>query len=129
MTVRFRYNTQLSPAAPFVHVRLSSPGDPSKVAENVPALIVSGADCTLVPAAIVKDMHLEQTGIRWIQGVGSRPVQEPTYAARLNFRSHSEQHLLNIVASETEPFILPGRDLLNQYRIVLDGPRQLIEIT
>jgi len=126
--VRFRFNTQRTPPAPFVHVRLANPGDPLSIVENVPALIDTGADCTMVPVHLIENLRTEMTGVRWIQGVGSKPTQEATYAVRLNFRTQAEQHLLNVVASETEPFPLLGRDLLNNYRILLDGPTQLVDI-
>ena len=60
-------------------------------------------------------------------GLGGRLVECPTYAVEVALRS-LQAVFVKTAASDGEPYILLGRDVLNHYRIVLDGPKQTLEI-
>lgn len=36
--------------------------------------------------------------------------------------------MVEVLSSDAEPFVLLGRDVMNHYRIVLDGPNLTLEI-
>jgi hypothetical protein len=40
----------------------------------------------------------------------------------------STPRVIRVVASRDEPYVLLGRDVLNGYRLLLDGPRLRLEI-
>jgi hypothetical protein len=53
--IRYRYNTQLQPPAPFVHLLLRNPADGSELLA-VPAQIDTAADRTVLPQTLVKNL-------------------------------------------------------------------------
>lgn len=46
--VRYRYNEQVQPSAPFIYIGIAAPNE-SPAIEQVPALIDTGADITVIP--------------------------------------------------------------------------------
>lgn len=48
MKVRYSYNRQVTPHAPFVHVVISRPDDASISLADVPAQVDTGADFTVI---------------------------------------------------------------------------------
>ena len=57
----------------------------------------------------------------------SRIVELPTYRVYVSIRDLRSVPVS--VAAADEPFVLLGVDVLNHYRILLDGPNLSIEIT
>jgi hypothetical protein len=95
--------------------------------QNVAALLDSAADQILVPDALALALGLNQLSTVPIGGVGGIVQSMPSYAAQL--RIHNLQlHNLEVVGNPKEAHVLLGRDVLNSYRIVLDGPQLALEI-
>lgn len=126
--VRFRYAAQLRPPAPFVHVTLFHPDDVERKQELVPAQLDTAADSTVVPIRFIEQLELRQTGFRRAIAFAGRVKRFPTFAVTFQIRGREELILLNVIAEGREPFVLLGRDVLNRYRILLDGPNQAVEI-
>ena len=103
--VRYNYNRQVDPPAPFVHVVLTRP-DASIAPTEWAAQLNTGADVTVVPAGAVQAMALAETG-------------QCAACARCWWRSG---------ACRESSDVLLGRDVLNQYRILLDGPSLTFEV-
>ena len=59
--IRYRYNHQLSPPAPFIHVGLQALESADALAE-LPAQLDSAADITVVPAGLVERLGLVAFG-------------------------------------------------------------------
>ena len=55
--VRYAFNRQVTPAAPFVHLSVSAPSDGAPSVE-VPARIDTGADVTVIPGRLVDELKL-----------------------------------------------------------------------
>ena len=55
--IRYLYNSQKSPPAPFVYVELADPAG-TKQLQQVPAQIDSGADRTVIPWDLVLQLGL-----------------------------------------------------------------------
>ena len=51
----------------------------------------------------------------------------PSYAVLLGVHTLAER-LIEVIAHAEESWVLLGRDVLNSLRIVLDGPRLVLEI-
>lgn len=124
--IRYRYNTQLQPPAPFVHASLRNPADGTHL-DNVPAQIDSAADRTVLPQAVVDQLGLAQTGAMLIGGLGGVTYTLPTYVVLLGIHDFAPRPV-KVVASPDEPWILLGRDVLNAVRVTLDGPRQILDL-
>jgi hypothetical protein len=125
--IRYRHAAQLNPPAPFVNVSLRCPATGTQVA-NLPALVDSAADHSVLPGATVAALGLVEDGRLLFQGFAGDVLELPVFLTEV--RVHDLPPLLvRAVLGEREPFILLGRDVLNSYRIVLDGPQLALEIT
>jgi predicted aspartyl protease len=124
--VRYAYNRQVSPAAPFVHLIVRTPnGNPSGV--EVPALIDTGADFSVIPGRLVDDLGL--VPLDWAQaiGFGGQLLTLPTFLVELRIRQLNP-FTIKVLASPDESYALLGRDVLNRFRISLDGPNLALEL-
>lgn len=124
--IRYRYVTQANPPAPFVYVTLRNPVSGAEL-QNIAALLDSAADQTVVPAALVVNLGLNQLGTVAIAGVCGNVQSWPFYGAQLSIHN-LPMHNLEVVGHPKQLQVLLGRDVLNSYRIVLDGPQLALEI-
>jgi hypothetical protein len=123
---RYRYNRQLDPPAPFVHVTLERP-DGESVLRDLPAQLDTAADLSVVPAGLVRQLGLIQFDALPVAAFGGIIRTVATHLVRLTVRG-LEPVVIEILCGAEEPHILLGRDVLNRYRILLDGPRTVMEI-
>lgn len=124
--IRYTYVPQLQPPAPFVYLRVQNPvtGDELR---DVPAQLDTAADRTVIPESLVQSLRLPQLGILTIGGVGGVHQVMPAYPLLLAI--HDLPLLtIEVVASPGESWVLLGRDVLNAYRLLLDGPQLALEI-
>ncbi|MBI2926010.1 MAG: retroviral-like aspartic protease family protein [Verrucomicrobia bacterium] len=124
--IRYRYNQQLSPPAPFVHVSLQGLEGSGAIAD-LPAQLDTAADMTVIPAALADRLGLVPFGTVQVSAFGGLLTTECTLLARVQIRDH-EPEVVKLVSSADETHILLGRDVLNRHRLVLDGPRGVLEI-
>lgn len=124
--IRYNDNRQVSPPAPFVHVGIRHP-QLDEGFEDCPAQLDCAADFTVVPATVIEQLHLAQLDHVLIGGFGGHVTLAPTFLVRLAIRGLAPL-LTRVVSSEGEPYVLLGRDVLNQYRTLLDDPRQILEM-
>jgi hypothetical protein len=124
--IRYRYNTQVRPAAPFVHLLLRNPANGRELS-SVPAQIDTAADRTVLPQALADNLGLAQIGTMLIGGLGGITYTLPTYVLLIGVHDLTAQPV-KVVASADETWTLLGRDLLNGIRLTLDGPQSALEI-
>ncbi|MBM3831782.1 MAG: hypothetical protein FJ403_00605 [Verrucomicrobia bacterium] len=122
----YRYNRQINPPAPFVHVTVQHP-EGGMVLADIPAQLDTAADITVLPTSLVKELQLVQLDAIAILAFGATRKIVPTFLVRLALRGQASA-VIEVLSDAKEPHILLGRDLLNRYRIVLDGPRGMLEI-
>jgi Aspartyl protease len=124
--IRYRYVDHFQPPAPFVNVSLRCITLGNQL-DSQPALVDTAADRTVLPAQIVETLGLVADGRASFQGFGGDIVELPLFLVEL--RLHDLPPIeVRVTHGEHEPFILLGRDVLNVYRILLDGPQQVLEI-
>lgn len=124
--IRYNYVAQLCPPAPFVYVTLRNPVSGAEQ-RDVPAQLDTAADRTVLPDRVVQDLALPQIGIIPIGGVGGIIQTMPSYPVQVVIHNLTPQ-AVEVVASTGEQWILPGRDVLNAHRLLLDGPQLAVEI-
>lgn len=124
--IRYGYNQQIQPPAPFVHVTLRCPETGTFVAE-VPAQLDCAADRTVIPGRLVTELHLLPLDEVPISGFGAQVFLLRTYQVELTIRGF-QPHLTEVIAHDEEPVVLLGRDVLNHYNIALLGPILRLEI-
>ena len=126
MTSRFNYISDLRPPAPFVHVTLRKPGGDLELA-NLPAQVDTGADRTVIPWRLVEALGLVQLDEIRIGSFGGLQQRFPSFAVQLEVRL-LKPIVIEVLATEAEVWVLLGRDVLNRYPVLLDGPNLRLEI-
>jgi len=124
--MRYTYNRQVEPPAPFVHVSLKCV-ETGKFVDNLPALIDTGADRTVIPRGLVDLLALVPLEDVRVAGLGGQVFSALTYKVDLTIRTLSPQKAV-LIAHDEEPFVLLGRDVLNRHRLLLDGPGLALEV-
>ncbi len=124
--IRYLYNQQTDPPAPFVHVTIRGPR-PGKELSNLPAQLDSAADRSTLPASAVTELGLVLLDEARVQGFGGAEQTVSTFGAELAIRGHPFIRV-EVFAHEGEPYVLLGRDVMNRFRIVLDGLGLAVEI-
>jgi hypothetical protein len=124
--IRYRYVTDVTPPALFMHVAVRCPTTGRRV-EAQTAQIDTAADRTVLPNALVAALELVQVGHRLFQGFGSQIIELPTYLVEVGIHDLPPV-IIQAVLGEREPYVLLGRDVLNAFRLLLDGPQLGLEI-
>ena len=109
------------PPAPVARLALATFNDAMSVA-NVLATLDSGADVTLLPRWAIEQLGLttteERFSLQWFDG-SIRKVEVVQLTVQfLHGRFQGRYAVID------EPLGVVGRDLLNHFRILLDGPAQ-----
>jgi hypothetical protein len=124
--LRVPFNSQVQPPAPFLLVTLSDPLD-GRSTPDLPAQLDTAADRTVVPLAVVKSLGLEPVDELEVVGLGGVRQTVPVYVVGLAIRSLPPRPV-RVIAHADEPWVLLGRDVLNDYRLLLDGPNLVLEL-
>ncbi len=124
MSLRYPYDSSSEPPAPVVPVRIAAPGRPEH-GIAVPALVDSGADLTVVPVSVAAVADLTPIGRVNVEGVAGTVARAAVYAAEIEINGVREIAEVIALGGQT----LLGRNLLNRWVLVLDGPRLRLEMT
>jgi hypothetical protein len=124
--IRYRYNQQVSPPAPFAFVTISSIDQQRSLGE-LPAQLDTAAYRTVLPVRFVEQLGLAQVRQIEVEGLGARVSLLPTYLVRIQIHD-MPPHTLEVYGCAGESHVLLGRDVLNKYRVLLDGPSLAFEI-
>ena len=125
MPFTYRYAND-DPPAPFVLVVVARI-DGTRATADLPAKVDTGADQTVIPAELANGLALREVGRVRFGGLGGHEAELPIYEIRLVIRDLAPI-TVEVAASEGEPHVLLGRDVLNRYKIVLDGPNGKLAI-
>ena len=123
--LRYRYNQQVTPPAPFVYIDCQRPLGPTERL-TLPALIDTGADLSTLPPDAIQHLQLVPLDEIPVASYRGETVLAATYLTRMHIGSWTIE-AVEIIAGGEEYAIL-GRDVLNQFRLVLDGPHTVLEI-
>ena len=118
--IKTAYLPVLTPPGPFVSVGLAS-RDGSVVVPNCGAQVDTAADRTVLPQRFVDQLGVSPVGEVQLKGFGGARSASHVYEVWLMLPTFSPV-LLEVTANADEPWILLGRDMLNRYRVYLDGP-------
>jgi predicted aspartyl protease len=122
----FPYDSGNNPPAPVILVTLESLDRSART--DLYMIVDTGADRTILPLSIAEDMKLTEVECREI--VGLNGIAETYSIVEVRLRIHGGP-TIRIKAAvghpDSEPLV--GRDVLNQFRIVHDGPNLQLEIS
>ena len=116
------YDSNLfDPPAPLARVRLRALHNGNTVS-NVPMLIDSGADLTLIPERFIDDLRLDLGLNERYELAGFDDHRSVARSAQLDMVSLRRTFRGRFLVVNSESGIL-GRKVLNHFALVLDGPR------
>jgi hypothetical protein len=124
--VRYAYNRQINPPAPFVHIAVRSPDDGADQV-MVPAQIDSAAVLSVIPGSLVDQLELHPLDLVETLGFAGYLTSLPTFLVDLQVQGLASVSV-KVLASEDEPYALLGRDVLNRFTSLMDGPDLVFEI-
>jgi hypothetical protein len=124
--IHYSYNRQIQPPAPFVHVTVRC-AETQKQITDLPAQLDTAADRSAIPGSVAGELALVPLDELPVSGFGGQVLRVPTFLVEMSIR-RLPAVTLEVLAHPEEPYILLGRDILNHFRILLDGPRLTLEI-
>lgn len=123
--MRFDYSANEEPPAPAFPVRVRHPALRDR-SLDLTGKIDTGADLTAIPVSVVAALTLDRTTDMAVAGFDGLPRRVELYAVQLELPT-GERSRLNALAVPAD-YVLLGRDVLNQLRLLLDGPALSLEI-
>ena len=113
-------SNQFDPPAPLARVSLRTLSN-GNIVTDVPMLIDSGADLTLIPARFIEDLRLEvdQSENYELEGFDGNRSMAESVQLELVFLRRSFRGRFLLVNSQSG---ILGRNVLNHLAIFLDGP-------
>ncbi|HLN31496.1 MAG TPA: hypothetical protein VK395_27390 [Gemmataceae bacterium] len=124
--IRYAFLAQLDPPAPFVNVVVRNLATGAEL-RDLPAQLDTAADRTVLPESLVGLLGLPQVGTLKLGGFGGATFTLPVYPILLGLHDLPAQPF-KVAAHAEESWILLGRDVLNSFRVLLDGPQLALEI-
>ena len=93
----------------------------------MPALLDTGSDVTAVPARLTDSLHLQAIGRLRLEDVEARTTHVSTHAVRLTVAGLTIPYLEVILTGLD--FVVLGRDVLNDFYLLLSGPELTFDLS
>jgi predicted aspartyl protease len=115
------YNPRYDPPAPFLQILVANRFQRRKRA-TLSAMVDTGSDVTAIPSHLIKQLDLYATGKIYLEDVNQQTMPIYLYGTRLTIVNITFNDF-EVITTELEHALI-GRDLLNHFRIELDGRAQ-----
>ena len=119
------YSTDFYPPAPILPVECVSPV--SRRTVETLALVDSGSSTSVIPGGLVAQLHLIRVGFVNASGFGGRLIDAPIYSVL--FRFYPTEPVYTRALTWDEDYALLGRDIINKWEVVLNGPQTALTIS
>lgn len=120
----YKYDSSFDPPAPVLPIKFSPPLTSTYV--SAIALIDTGADMTVIPRSLTTKLSLQRVDIAYTQGVWGNVIESPVFSAKLRCET-GEIKIIRVISWD-ENYAILGRDLINQCKLNLDGPKMFFDI-
>lgn len=122
MSISFTYSRRFDPTMPVVEATVKAVGM-SRPASVVTALVDSGADATILPLSLLRQIGARYVRGRVMRGVTGTPENVDTYLVSIQIGPYTV-HGIRAVAYDNNMDPIIGRDVLNNLVVTLDGMAQ-----
>jgi len=120
----FPYSPGRNPPAPMINIGITNPETRSTATEVF--LLDSGADITCLKEELLEKLSLEYCGYVKVRSATGEQILRT--AAVLLQTPVGDYELIDVTIASTVKINLLGRDLLNKWKVTLDGPNQQMTI-
>ena len=120
------YEHNYYPPAPMVDIWLAPP-ERAFALGPLRALIDTGADGSLIPAQILRQLGVELFDVKRLRSQWGEPRYVETFLVDVGIGS-LRLPLIEVVSDGASDEILLGRNVLNLLHLTLDGPKQVVEV-
>ncbi len=125
MTISFAYEANY-PGAAFPVAVATIVGRNAK-STVVIGLIDSGADATILPIAILRQINARRGEVAWARSITGQRYQVNLYQVKISIGEYVMPGV-EVIANERTDEVIWGRDVLNQLYVILDGPGENTQI-
>jgi len=125
--MKFPYNRDYNPPAPTVDIRLAAPHSPF-VIEPLRALMDTGADASIVPLRHLEPLDITANDLKSLHSQWGETRLVDTYLLDVGI-GDLRLPAIEVIGDEVGEEIILGRDVLNKLLVILNGPKQELEIS
>lgn len=120
------YDSAFNPAMPKVKGTVAA--NSKATSFEIEMIVDSGADITMIPLSILKMMRARKSGKTNLKGIAGFSYTTDTYTILIGL-GNADPFYLEVVGTQniTDPIL--GRDVLNQYEVLLNGPASTVSIS
>lgn len=114
-----KYSESYNPPAPIANVKLRN-SQTLELISNVPMLLDTGADVTLLPQILCKQIGVKISETEYLELEGFNETRSVFFYVRLNLIFLNKLFRGKFLVIDQAEGII-GRDILNQFAILFDG--------
>ena len=120
------YDSTYAPPAPTLALRLAASGDSPKTGP-LTAIVDTGSDATLIPNQYLEQVEAVDSGDAVLRSALGETREVHLYEVDIHLDSRLVPGVI-VVGDDYGAEIVLGRDVLNKLILLLDGPRNEIEV-
>jgi len=124
----YLYDKKEFPPCPCINVSIESLSGTKKVS-GVKAILDTGASRTAVPIDILDILNLTRFPARsiWVKDYSNRGERRYLYYVRI-LHPEFTYRAVEVIGIDRGTTMLIGRDIINRWRLLLDGPKQIFNL-
>ncbi len=124
--MEYSYDSNFDPPAPILEISVSTPiSEEPQI--KLKALIDSGADLTAIPQQIIDRLQLYPVDEINVSDYEGKVLPKTLYTVSL-YITNFKPKIIRVVSTE-EDLIFLGRDVINNWELLLDGRKEIFDIS
>ena len=124
--MKFSYTYAYHPPAPIVEIRLGAPEGALRIGP-LQAFVATGADMCLVPFQYIEPLELQIDDRKFLRSQWGERRPVDIYVLDIGI-GDLRLATIEVIADDISDEIILGRNLLNQWTMILNGSKQFLEI-